>query len=311
MSVELWAEKYRPRTLDDYVWRDTAQRQKAEEWIAAGALPHVIFSGVSGTGKTSLAYLLLNQMGVPQFDILSLNASRERKIDDLQDKIISFVSTWAMGPSGIKYIFLDEADALSPLAQKLLRGEMERYQDVCRFILTANYIQKIAPEIQGRCQGFHFQALDTEQFLIRVVGILEQERVDYTDEVLGTIAERTYPDLRKCIGVLQQSTVGGKLLLPKADDGGTSLDYLTEVVSLFQAGKTLAARKLLVASAVPEEYPDIFRYFYRNLDLWGDTDEQKDQALLIIRNGLLHHAVIADPEINLSATLVELAAISR
>lgn len=133
---DMWVEKYRPKTLDEYVWRDPAQRAKAEEWINSGVLPHLMLSGVSGTGKTSLAELLLRMLGIPSGDILKINASRERKVEDIQSKIINFVSTWALGPTGVKYILLDEADSMSSLAQRLLRGEMENYSDVCRFIIT-------------------------------------------------------------------------------------------------------------------------------------------------------------------------------
>lgn len=310
MSVELWTEKYRPRTLDEYVWRDPQQRAKFEELIKSGALPHLLFAGVSGTGKTSLAELLLKLMGIPKGDILKIPASRERKVEDIQDKIMNFVNTWALGETGIKYIILDEADAMSPLAQRILRNEMESYHDSCRFILTCNYPEKIIPAVHGRCQTFIFKTLDRDEFTTRLGEILTVEEVAFEVEPLLEVVERTYPDLRKCINLAQQSTVGGTLQMPKAEEAGEK-EYLLEMANLFKAGRTLEARKLIIAQAQAEEYPDIYRFLYRNLALWGETDDQQDRALMEIRTGLVNHALVADPEINLAATMCALNMISR
>lgn len=303
---DMWVEKYRPKTLDEYVWRDPDQRAKVEEWLADGVLPHLMLSGVSGTGKTSLAELLLRILNIPQGDILKINASRERKVEDIQSKIVSFVSTWALGPTGVKYILLDEADSMSPLAQKLLRGEMEAYSDICRFILTNNYPQKIIPAIHGRCQGFQFEALDRDDFVARVGEILVKENIRFEVDDLLSHVEATYPDLRKCINNVQQATRSDTLYPPSADSGDTK-DYLIDMVALFKSGKTLAARRLVTEQAQVEEYPDIFRWMYRNLDMWGTSERQQDDALLIIRRGLVNHALVCDPEINLAACLVELS----
>lgn len=307
---ELWTEKYRPKTLDEYVWRDATQRAKVEEWLKDGVLPHLMLSGAAGTGKTSLAELLLRVLAIPQGDILRINASKERKVEDIQSRIVNFVSTWALGPTGVKYVLLDEADAMSPMAQRLLRGEMETYADVCRFLLTNNYPQKIIPALHSRCQGFQFEAIDRDDFTARIGEILVKEDVAFEIEDLLAHVAATYPDLRKCINNVQQATRGGALHPPSADsDGGK--DYLVEMASLFKAGKTLAARKLITEQAQVEEYPDIYRWLYRNLDLWGATEDERDDALLVIRRGLVNHGLVCDPEINLAACIVELARLSR
>jgi replication factor C small subunit len=309
MAIDLWTEKYRPKTLDEYVWRDASQRQKVEEWLAGGILPHLIFSGVTGTGKTSLAKLLLRIMGIPKEDILEINASRERRIEDIQDKIIGFAGMWAFGPTGVKYVLMEEADSISFLAQKMLRAEIEQYQDNCRFMFTCNYPEKLIDAIHGRCQSFHFDALDQEEYIVRFMSILDAEGVKYEDDVLGSIVSMTYPDLRKCINLAQQNVVGGVLQKPSAEDVTSTPDYLLDVAALFKAGRILEARKLIVEQAPAEEYPSIYRFLYKNLDLWGETEEQKDDALLAIRRGLVNHAMVADPEINLAATMVELTRI--
>lgn len=305
MAVELWTEKYRPATLDEYVWRDSAMRVKIEEMLAERALPHLLFAGVPGTGKTSLAYLLLKQMGIPSGDIQYINATRERKIEDIQERIISFVGTWALGETGIKYIILDEADAMSPLAQRLLRGEMETYHRECRFILTCNYPTKIIPAIHSRVQTFQFSVLDRDDYTARVGEVLVKENVQFEVDDLFALVDITYPDLRKALNLAQQSVQAGVLTPPKAE-GAATKDYLLEMASLFKAGRTNEARKLIIAQAQVEEYPEIYRFLYRNLDLWGDTEDQQDNALLVIRKGLVNHSIAADSEINLSATLVEL-----
>lgn len=305
MAVDLWTEKFRPSTFDQYVWRDAAMRAKFEQMVAERAMPHLLLEGVAGTGKTSLAYLMLNQIGIPKGDILYINATRERKIEDIQTKIIGFVGSWALGDTGIKYIILDEADAMSPLAQRLLRGEMETYHRECRFILTCNYAAKIIPAVHSRCQTFTFKTLDRDDFVARVGEILVTENVAFTVENLLALVEATYPDMRKCINLAQQSVLDGTLQEPRVEQAAAK-DYLVEMANLFRAGRTNEARKLIIAQAQFEEYPDIYRFLYRNLEFWGTTEDQQDNALLIIRKGLVNHTIAADPEINLAAVLVEL-----
>lgn len=314
MEIDLWVEKYRAKKKADYVWRDETLRKKAEEWIAEGRLPHLMFAGASGLGKTSLAELLLAELGIPSGDILKIPASRERKIDEVQARIQNFITTWALNETGIKYVLLDEADAMSPSAQKMLRTDMETYSDVCRFIFTCNYPEKIMEAIHGRCQTFHFKSLDQDAYIARVCDILDAENVAYDPEILMPYIEETYPNLRKCIGLLQQNSMlveeGGETnrkLQPLSGDEVGTKEYLLEMANLFKAGRFIDARKLLVAQAQIEEYVEIYRYFYQNLEIWGDTQEQQEEAILIIREGIVNHTLVADVEINLAASLVKLS----
>jgi len=310
MSVELWTEKYRPKSMDEYVWSNPAMRKKVDEWVAEGALPNLMFTGGAGTGKTSLAYLLLRLLDIPDSDILYVNASKERKVEDIQSKIGNFVNTWALGPSGIKYVILDESDRISPTAQGFLRAEIEQYHAICRFILTANYRERLIPAIHSRFQEYKFKTLDEDDFLIRGAEVLAGEGVEFTEDDLRAVVKASYPDMRKCIQLLQQYTSDKVLKKPSNDDGGSS-DWKIDMIDLFKAGRMTEGRKLILAQAMVEEYPDVFRFLYRNLDLFGATEEVQDKALIIIKRGVVNHTLAADSEINLAGTLCELASLYR
>ncbi len=307
-----WTEDYRPQTFDEYVWRDPVMKAKVREWIDKGAVPHLLLSGKSGLGKSSLAWMILNELKVPKIDILDLNASRERKIGGLEEKIMGFISTYPEwnNPHGIKYVLLEEADSLSFLSQKFLRSELERNIGHVRFIFTCNYREKLETAIIGRCQEFNFIALDQEEFVQKLIYILDCEKVTYEVSDLVDYVDAAYPDLRKCIGLMETNTVGGVLNPIKAGEG-RDFDYLLEVRDMFLAGKHKQARELMVNQTNVDQYPEVFRYLYQNLDLWSTNPDSQDRALVIIRDGIWRHATIADPEINLSATIVELVRLDK
>jgi DNA polymerase III delta prime subunit len=300
---ELWTEKYRPKSVKDYVFRDDAQRNQVGSWIKDGSIPHLLLSGAAGIGKTTLAKVLCHELGIEEYDILEINASRDNNVDTVRDKIVNFVQMIPFGP--FKVVLLDEADYLTPNAQAILRGVMEQYSSTARFILTCNYPNRIIPAIHSRCQGYHFERIDVNEYTARVATILVEEGIDFELDTLDTYVKAAYPDLRKCINSVQQHVVGNSLAAPTAEaDSG---DYKIEMVELFKKGKIPEARKLVCSKARPEEIEDIFRWMYDNIDLFGSTEEQKDSAIVIIKQGLVDHTLIADPEINLSATLVKLA----
>lgn len=302
--IELWVEKYRPKTVGDYVFKDDAQRRQVNSWIKDGSIPHLLLSGAAGIGKTTLAKVLCNELHIEDFDVLEINASRENNVDTVRDKITNFVQMIPFGP--FKVVLLDEADYLTPNAQAILRGVMETYSNHSRFILTCNYPNRIIPALHSRCQGFHVDKTDQTEFTARVATILIEENVDFDIDTLDTYVKVSYPDLRKCINMVQQNVNEGKLMTPTAGDSNAG-DYKIDMVELFKKGKIKEARTLLCGRARPEEMEEIYTWMYNNLDLFGATEEQKDQALLIIKQGLVDHTLIADPEINLAATLVKLA----
>ena len=300
---ELWTEKYRPSSIGTYVFRDEGQRQQVSGWVKEGALPHLLFSGAPGVGKTTLAKVLLQELEVDDMDILEINASNENNVDTIRNKITNFSSTMPFGD--IKYVLLDEADYITPNGQAALRGVMETYHTSCRFILTCNYPQRIIPALHSRCQGFHIEKLDINEFTARLAQICIDEGVEVDLDTLDTYVQASYPDLRKSINLVQQNVVDNVLQRPQDGDQAQS-DWMLSAIEMFKEGKYKDARTLICSQARPEEYDDIYKFMYRNLDLWGSTELQQDQAIVIIRNGMAKSSLCADPEINLSATLIEL-----
>ena len=303
---QLWTELYRPKTVADYVFRDEEQRGQVQGWINSGAIPHLLFSGAPGVGKTTLAKILINELEIDDYDVLEINASRENSIDTIRDKITGFVQTMPFGK--FKVVLLDEADYISPNGQAALRGVMETYHASARFILTCNYPNRVIPALHSRCQGFHIEKVDQVEFTARMATVLVTEGVVFELDTLDTYVKATYPDLRKCLNMCQMNSTDGTLTKPHGDEGGSS-DWKLGAVDLFKAGRIVDARKLMCSSVRPEEMEDVFRWMYDNLELWGDTAEKQDQAIVTIRQGLVNHSFVADPEINLSATLVELTQI--
>jgi replication factor C small subunit len=303
---ELWTEKYRPRTVADYVFRDDAQRKQVQAWIDAEAIPHLLFSGAPGVGKTTLAKILITELDIDDYDVLEINASRENSVDTIRDKITGFVQTMPFGT--FKVVLLDEADYISPNGQAALRGVMETYHASARFILTCNYPNRVIPALHSRCQGFHIERVDVTEFTARVATVLVTESVEFDLDTLDTYVKATYPDLRKCLNTCQMNSTAGRLEKPHGDEGGVR-EWKLEVVDLFKQGRILEARKLMCASVRPEEMEEVFRWMYDNLELWSQDQEKQDQAIVIIRNGIANIPMVADQEINLAATMIELAAL--
>lgn len=302
MVKELWVEKYRPKTVDGYVFRDDAQRKQVMQWITDKSIPHLLFSGNAGIGKTTLAKILFNELSVNPLDILEINASRTNGVDEVRDKIVSFIRMIPFG--GYRIVFLDEADYLSANAQAALRGVMEEYHSTARFILTCNYPNRIIPAIHSRCQGFHVAKVDKTEYTARVAEILLQEGVNFELDTLDTYVKAAYPDLRKCINLVQMNSSDGELSIPNDGDKNEG-DWKLEMVDLFKAGKISDARRLLCGTVKSEEMEEIYRWLYENIEIFGDNEKQ-DNAVLIIKQGLVDHTLVVDPEINLAATLIKL-----
>ena len=305
---ELWVEKYRPSTVDGYVFVDQTQREQVEQWIRDGSIPHLMLSGSAGTGKTTLAKLLINELGVDEHDVLYANGSKEARKVEWVDRLISFCQTMPFGE--FKIVLIDEADYMNPNSvQPALRNLMEDYSQTVRFILTCNYPHKIIAPLHSRCQGFHITKTDHTEFTARAATVLVTEGVEFDLDVLDTYVKATYPDLRKCLNLLQPNSQDGRLNPPNAADKSIR-DWRLEAVDMYKQGHVRQARTLICQSSTAEEIEEIFTWLYNNLSLWGKTLEQQDQAISVIRDGMANIPLVADHEINLSATLIELGKIA-
>lgn len=305
---QLWTEEFRPKTIDEYVFTDNAQREQVESWIREKSIPHLLFSGQAGIGKTTLAKILINALDIDQFDLLEINASRERGIDMIRSTVKNFCSTMPFGH--MKIVLLDEADAITPDGQASLKGTMEEFSQTVRFILTTNHPNKIIPPLHSRCQGTHFEKIDHTEFTARAATILVTKEIDFDLDTLDNYIKATYPDLRKCLNLLQQNSTTGTLKTPSAADKA-AIDYKVEMVRLFKIGKIREARTLLCNNIQGNDIDDLFRWAYDNLDIWSDTPEGQDEAILIIRTAMVNASLCADQEVNISAMITELSMIEK
>ena len=305
--IELWTEKYRPQTLDDYVFQNSDQQSQFRSWIKESSIPNLLFTGPAGTGKTTAARMLVHELKIHDYDFVAINASNDTKIDIMREKINNFAATRPFGE--LKIVLLDEADYLSLNSQALLRNTIETYHENCRFILTANYPHKIIPALHSRCHHIHIDQLDLTEFTARAASILMQENIQFDLETLDLYVRAYYPDLRKCLNSLQNSSTSGELKFMNTGASNTH-DYLLNAVKLIQQRDLRGARKIICDNFRPDETENLYRWMYENLDLWSSTPEGQDQALIIIRRAYVNSSMVADQEINLSACFAELAYIS-
>lgn len=307
----LWVERYRPHTVEDYVFTDSNLAAQVKHWIKEKNFPHLLLHGPSGTGKTTLGKLLLDNIDVVDSnDIMFANGSKEGRYVDWTNKLISFCQTMPFGD--FKVVFIDEADYLGKeTVQPAMRNLMEDFSESVRFIMTCNNVNKIILPIKSRCHEIKISKSDINEFTARAATVLVNENIHFELEVLDNYVRATYPDLRKCLNLLQPNSVTGTLVTAAKNEVNIGDDYLLHAVELYKNKKFKQARQLICNNVRQDEVEDVFTWAYNNLDLWSSSEQGQDEAILIIRNGIINHASCTDFEINLSATLIELTNIGE
>jgi len=299
LKHSLWVEKYRPNELDNYIGNDHL-KSKVSVYLESGDIPHLLLFGRAGTGKTTLAKLLINNIDC---DYLYINASDENSVDVVREKVKNFAST--LGFKDMKVIILDECDYITPNAQAALRNLMETFSKNCRFILTCNYVERIIDPIQSRCQSFQIVPPDRKQVAQHLSNILDNENVKYKLENIVTIVNGGFPDLRRVINASQRQVVNGELVI----DEGMSIqnDYKNQVLEILKTQDKKNSfkniRQLLADSKVTD-FSDLFRLLFDTVDDWGRGHVA--ECILILAQYQQSDAVVVDKEINIMAMFVEI-----
>ena len=295
----LWVEKYRPSTLDSYIGNQHL-RSKVKVYIESGDLPHLLLYGRAGTGKTTLAKLLVNNIDC---DYLYINASDENSVDVVREKVKNFAST--LGFKEMKVIILDECDYITPNAQAALRNLMETFSKNCRFILTCNYVERSIDPIQSRCQSFQIIPPDRKEVAVHLNTILTKEGVKSDINDIVTIVNGGFPDLRRVINAAQRQVVNGELVI----DEGMSIqnDYKNQVLEILKTQDKKNSfkniRQLLADSKVTD-FSDLFRLLFDTVDDWGRGHVA--ECILILSQYQQSDAVVVDKEINIMAMFIEI-----
>ena len=300
----LWVEKYRPTNLDTYIGNDQL-KSKVEVYLESGDLPHLLLYGKAGTGKTTLAKLLVNNIDC---DYLYINASDENNEETVRSKVKNFAST--MGFKDYKVIILDECDYITPNAQAALRNLMETFSKHCRFILTCNFVERIIDPIQSRCQAFQVIPPNKQDVAKHLHNILTSESVNYEREDLGLLVNSGYPDIRRVINGAQRQSVDGILTIDKQSI--VENDYKLKLLKILETQDKKNAfnniRQLMADSKVTD-FADLFRLLYDEVDTYGRGHIAA--CILVIAKYELSDAQVVDKEINAMAMIIELLGIIK
>jgi len=296
----LWVEAFRPDTLDGYIGNEHII-EKVKIFIANGDVPHLLFYGTAGTGKTTLAKIIAGSVDA---DIMYINASDENSVDAVRDKIKRYAST--VGFRRWKIIILDEADYLTPNAQAALRNLMETYSKTTRFILTCNYVEKIIDPIQSRCQTFAITPPSKTDVAKRLVAVLEEKGVEYDIKDVASIINTSYPDIRRAINAAQASVVNGKLQLDKAS--AIQANYMTEILEVLRDPKNKQGAfgkiRQIIADSKVRDFTPLYTFLYDNLDEYATG--HIGSVILIIAESQYKDASVVDKEINIMAMFINL-----
>jgi DNA polymerase III delta prime subunit len=300
VNHSLWTEKYRPSKLVDYVGNEHL-KSKVEGYLETGEIPHLLLYGKAGTGKTTLAKLIIKSI---ECDYMIINASDENNVETVRNKVKNFASS--MGFKPFKIIVLDEFDYMTPGAQAILRNLMETFSAHCRFILTCNYVEKVIEPIQSRCQTFQIVPPTKKDVAMQISKILKNEEIEFEVKDLVPIIDAAYPDIRKVINTCQLNSIKGKL---KVDvQNLLENDYKNKIVDILKSSddkrnKYMKVRQALIDSRVTD-FTDLYTMLYDKVDEYGG--ENTSNVILLLGDGVSKSAVAIDKEIIAAATLIQI-----
>ena len=296
----LWVEKYRPIKLVDYVGNEHL-KSKVEGYLETGDVPHLLLYGKAGTGKTTLAKLIVRSLDC---DYMIINASDENNVETVRTKVKNFASS--MGFKKYKIIILDEFDYMSQNAQAILRNLMETFSQHCRFILTCNYIEKVIDPIQSRCQTFQIIPPTKKDVAVQISKILNSEGIKYEPKDLVPIIDSAYPDIRKVINTCQLNSIKGELKLDTQNL--LENDYKMKVLDILKSSddkrnKYMKIRQTIINSKATD-FTELFTLLYDKVDEYA-PDKTSD-VILLLADGLYKSSMSIDKEIPAAATMIQL-----
>ena len=301
MSHSLWVEKYRPKDLSTYVGNEHL-KEKVKVYLESEDVPHLLLFGKAGTGKTTLAKIVVNNIDC---DYMYINASDENKVDDVRNKIKTFASS--VGFKSLKVIILDECDYLTPNAQAALRNLMETFSKHCRFILTCNYVERIIDPIQSRCQSFKVIPPKRVDVARHLVHVLEQENVQYELDDIRLVTDASYPDIRRVINSAQRQVVSGKL---KIDTSSIiQNNYKLQLIEHLSNGSKLNTVRQLIADNSITDYSELYRLLYDEVEVYGKSKEA--ECILNIAEAQYQDVHVVDKEINFMSLIIRLIRILK
>jgi len=303
VNNSLWVEKYRPRKLTEYVGNEHL-KQKVSDYLTSGDVPHLLFFGKAGTGKTTLAKLIVNSINC---DHIIINASDENNVDTVRNKVKGFAST--VGFKDLKIIILDEFDYMTPNAQAILRNLMETFSKHCRFILTCNYVEKVIDPIQSRCQTFQIVPPTKKDVAVQISQILGKEEVSFEPKDLVPIIDSSYPDIRKIINTCQLNSTKGKLKLDTTSV--IDSDIKSKVVEILKSSDAKPNKwkniRQAVADARIQDFTELYSFLYEKVDEYGSGNTSN--IILILSESQHKDALVVDKEITFMSCIIQIVAL--
>lgn len=311
MIRDMWDEKYRPKTINEYITQNDDLKEMLDKWLAIKIIPHLLLSGHHGTGKTSLAYMLKSELEIDDFDFLKLNGSSDNSIDVMRGRVLNFISGMAVS-GDFKIVFIDEADRLSIPALDFLKNAIEDNASNARFILTTNKSYKIPNELKSRFTEIKFDGPNKIAMTERFIQILAAEKVKIKSlELVQEYVDAHYPDFRQLLLAAERNVRDGRLI-PWNEMASDSTEFMVKIIEHLETDNWIAAREYLSKNVPDDKWEECYRFLYDYLGNIGKFEKDVKKwkvGIIVIGDHLYKHGFVADAEINFAACLARLSEI--